>query len=1036
MGKRAIGRIGGLTLALFVLQGVSLMQPAQAAGRVALQVLEPEQRQGVVHDVPVSVGLVFPKGELSEVPGGRLVDDLGNAVPFEAEATGWWNPERSQVKWLLLHFRASGDRQYFFEPGPVAPAPPGEPIAVRDGDAIVVSTGPLEVRLAPGTRLFDGVSLNGAPMLRGDGPEFTLVADDGAAQTPGALGDWTLDLEEATPYRATVKATGQYLLPDGSPLARLELRYQFFQGESFVRVYHTLTWMVQDPAVGASEISLRIQPDLGLLRTLIGLSDWGGETLDVEAPDGGVYAHQDDVEHFTVMAGQAEAHEGRHLGGWVAAEGANGRGVALIVREPWQMFPLAFDVSADGLAVELWPSRGKRMGFSLNDIMPDSFYFGKHWNRFKWIDDEAHFVHEYTTNPHFMHTAEGAARTHELVVHFYDRASERRPAQLNSLTQHPVAVRQDPADAMRVPFLGLDIGPADVEGYPEFERAIEQVGRMSVGRWADMHDYGLWRYGMMRWGATGVSYRWMDGHQYSLQVIPWLLYMRGGDRDWLEEAEATARFAMDVSTNHYNTGGKETGYQSNASGMPFPWHRHHLGKHTKAHFLAYYYHLTGYRRAKEVLDEVIAGAKAEALAVDLTQADPLTVRSWGRELYNVSQFWANAYEETWDPEIKDLAREWADLTVNREYNAELRAFRTPALYVYDGLIPQQLLWDDGTLKPTMLEQLAAAGYPELKDGGVCRVEDAIACGWAHDQTGDERFAQVGWDIARTLADVVPMHDWASSEAPRYPYHGHQFYRHFLMPILVGYSLGAREGMTEADPYAMRDTFVSLPPAGAGLVQGEIALRPRRDGDLAVRIVMVGRWETQCEEVQATVLDSDGAEVARLTLPETERPEVTDRHYPTDFHMTQQGEVVIPAARQGATYSLRLDCADTDGPMALVLADADLVHQIPEGVQVEFYNRAGQYHVGARVFTRTTADEVTVINTQGKPYCIRDAGTGEVLFRSKLDEPLKITHDLGADRAIQITSQGRVDGKRFEGLSPWLSPTREGWFDPDAQPQDE
>ena len=60
---------------------------------------------------------VFPDGELTSVPGGRLVDDGGMPVPFEAEATGWWNTQKSRPKWLLLHFKVSTDRRYLFEPG-------------------------------------------------------------------------------------------------------------------------------------------------------------------------------------------------------------------------------------------------------------------------------------------------------------------------------------------------------------------------------------------------------------------------------------------------------------------------------------------------------------------------------------------------------------------------------------------------------------------------------------------------------------------------------------------------------------------------------------------------------------------------------------------------------------------------------------------------------------------------------------------------------------------------------------------------------
>ncbi|MGD9497056.1 MAG: hypothetical protein AB7Y46_12235 [Armatimonadota bacterium] len=1013
---------------------MSPSQAQQASGRIALQLLEPPQRRGAVEDFPVSVGLVFPEGELADAPGGRIVDDLGRSVPFEAEVTGWWDPERTRVKWLLLHLRASTQRRYFFEPGGEPTMPTGEPIATRAGEEISIDTGPLQVRLREGqARLFDRAALGGATMALGADAGFRLIGDDGHSPLPGTLADWTLVLEEATPARACVKGTGHYLLPDGSPLARLELRYQFFAGESFVRIYHTLTWMVQNPAFGAREVSLRLSPQLsGAKRVRVGLSDYGDEALDLPLPAGGLYVRQDHAQHFAVTAGDEAVREGEHLGGWVAVEGGDGRGMGMVVREPWQMFPLAFAVDDGGLAVELWPARGERMGFQPNDIMPDDFFFSQDWNRFDWIKDEGHFIHEYSTTPGFMHTAEGAARTHEILVHFYDRSAPRTTWQLNSLTQHPLALRQEPTSAMRVPFLGLDIAPADVEGYPQFEFAIEQIGRMAVGRWPQTHDYGWWRYGMMRWGATGVSYRWFDGHQYNLQVIPWLLYMRGGGRHWLEEGEATARFAMDVGTNHYNTRGAPTGYQSSAAGMPFPWHVNHLGKHAKVHFLAYYYHLTGYRRAREVMEEVIAGAKAEALAApEGAQAEPQYRRGWARELYNMNQFWVNAWEETLDPEIKALAREWADLSINREYRSDWRTFRTPAVYLYDGLIAQQLLWRDDALAQVMLEHLGAQGYPALKDGGVYRCEDAIAVGWAFERTGDRRYAQVGWDIARTLADLIPEHDWASPEVPVYPYNGHQMYRQLLMPLLVGYSLGRREGMAESDPYVMRDTFVSLLPAGEGVVRGTVFLRPHADGDLPVRVIMIGRYESLCEDVTVTALDADGAELARVTVPQVPRPAEQDRFYPNDYFTGQRGELVLPGARAGAVYALRLDAPETNSPLALVLADADLVHYVPEGSQVEFYNLAGQYHVGARIFTRTRADEVVIDNLRASPYSIRDATTGELLFRSRLGQPASMTHRLGAARMVLITTRGRVDGWRFHGLSPYLAPTREAWFEPTA-----
>jgi len=69
---------------------------------------------------------------------------------------------------------------------------------------------------------------------------------------------------------------------------------------------------------------------------------------------------------------------------------------------------------------------------------------------------------------------------------------------------------------------------------------------------------------------------------------------------------------------------------STAGGTPFPYIPFHNTKGTKAHFLSYYYHLTGYKRAKEVMEEVIAGTVATA-AMDPKKLPAWYRRTGGRE---------------------------------------------------------------------------------------------------------------------------------------------------------------------------------------------------------------------------------------------------------------------------------------------------------------------------------------------------------------------------------------------------------------------
>ena len=569
-----------------------------------------------------------------------------------------------------------------------------------------------------------------------------------------------------------------------------------------------------------------------------------------------------------------------------------------------------------------------------------------------------------------------------------------------------------------MPHEGFLLPPFDRQKYPEMERAIDALARMALARWPEMYDYGFWRYGMTRWGGMGACYRWFDGLQYDIQLIPWIMFLRGGDRRWYDEGLATARFAMDVSTNHYNTRGAPTGYSALSTGMPFPAYISHLSKGTKLHYLAYCYHLTGDSRAGEVMREVIAGVRQAALA-DPNANRPGTARGWARELYNMNLFWADAYQETFDPQIRRLADEWRRLSTEREYNAKMNVFRDPEVYLYQGLIAQHALSGDQRLRTVMLRHLAGDGFPDLADGGVYRVEDTIACPWAYRETGDRRFARIAWDVARTLADLVPDGQMTPAMGGPPPVLGSQFWRHYLLPILSGYWLAAKEGFDQATPYVLRDTLVGLQPQPGGS-RGTVFLKPARSGELRVRLLAVGSGENPAPTLSVRVYDKDAHQVAEGQMPFQPRFTIkdTERYAPHDYFLDRRGQLTIPGAAAGAVYRLTIEAAGPPAPMVLVLADAQCVHQVPPKQLIDFYNVAGQYHIGARIFTRTAAPVIKIVNINGKPYTIRDARSQALLFRSKLGEPSAIEHRLGANRPIMIVQPGRSSPMSFTGCAPY------------------
>jgi len=526
-----------------------------SAARVRLDVLEPEGRGGVVCGFPVSVGLVFPKGELSSIPGGRVADDRSRPVAFEAEATGWWDAEHDWIKWLLVHFRADTDRTYFFELGGDAVAPQGEPVGIQSDTTVTIDTGPLRVtidRIEP--RLFNEVTLHGRAIVEPTCPAHALSIDDGESPRPCRLTDWRAELEESTPSRATVKAIGFFRDNDDRAVARLDMRYHLHRDESFVRIYHTLTWMVQDVNVGVRALSLSLEPDVSDGRRVrFGLASQ--DMAAYEAPAGAM-AFQDEPTHFAIETDDgSELLSGRQLGGWFATVGDDGRAVSVALRFAWQTYPTALDSRDGKMTVHFWPQRAGRMSFQPRAIMGDRIYFHPTWKRYPFAKEAGHFVNNYQDSKGFMYTAEGAATTHELVIGFHDDRTSRNPAELNAATQRPIVLRQDPQSAMRVPFMGFDLMPCDPQRYPEIERAADWLGRLSMARWISENNYGLLRFGMVRWSKHGdyTYYRWMDNTQYDQQLIPWLLFMRGGDRRFFDDGEITSRYCMDMNVNHYNT---------------------------------------------------------------------------------------------------------------------------------------------------------------------------------------------------------------------------------------------------------------------------------------------------------------------------------------------------------------------------------------------------------------------------------------------------------------------------------------------------
>ncbi len=990
----------------------------RSAARIRLDVLEPEDRGSVVHGFPISVGLVFPEDELSSAPGGRVVDDRGRQVPFEAEVTGWWDAEHDWIKWLLVNLGADTDRTYFFEVGGDAVAPLGEPIGTQSDKTVTIDTGPLRVtidRIEPW--LFSAVDLHGHSIVKPTDAAHALMVTDGKSPQSCRLRDWRAELEESTPSRATVKATGLFRGNDDQAVARLDMRYRFHRDESFVRIYHTLTWMVQDVNVGVRALSLALEPDIsGGRRVQFGPASQ--DSAAHEAPAGAM-AFQDGPEHFSIEAADgSELLSGRQLGGWFAMVGNDGRAVSVALRFAWQTYPTALDSGYGKMTVHFWPQRAEPMSFPPRAMMGDRVYFHPTWKRYPFSRDAGHFVNNYENSKGFMYTAEGAAFTHELVIGFHDDRTSREPAELNAVTQQPIVLRQDPQSAMRVPFMGFDLMPCDPQRYPDIERAADWLGRLSMARWISENNYGLLRFGMVRWSKHGdyTYYRWMDNTQYDQQLIPWLLFMRGGDRRFFDDGEITSRYCMDMNVNHYNTRGSPTGYMATCGGaLPFPnfafepWNM----KGMKLHFLAYYYHLTGYKRAKDVMDEIIEGTVQFTRKYN-EQFGPDKLVG-GRENYNMNRFWATAYQETHDPEIATFARHSREATMNREYDVETLTFGRPKVYLYEGLVLQDHVFDDHQLR-RMMESHLTGTMLSNSVRGIQDPHDVIANDWAYRQTEDEQFVEIGWDLARGYADIAPEINLDTESVPCHPYAycGNRIFRQQLMPMLVGASLGHKLGYRPDRPHWFRDLFLFLGRGAKDEPNRSTAyVRPQMDGDVVLRILARLRGD---EPLTAHVFDTNGRTVAEMTAARD--------------GWTLDKPLKLEGAKADQVY--RVEVTGKAQGSVLIAGPAQVVWHIPsEPMQANESFSGGQSYTPQYVYSRSAGGPVAYFNRHQRPYVIRDAESGELLVRGRQFTPDEQSKPVEAGRMIKFTLRGsRAPSEwRLTGVEPFIAATADEWFDP-------
>ena len=646
---------------------------------------------------PVTFGVPFAPGRLWDVGGLRMVDSRGSRLPAQTEAVGRWAVDGA-VKWVRFDALVNSADGCSVE---IAAAP--EEVGLqkslaleRQGDDIVVTTGPTRYRLGRGVSPIKEIRIGDRLVATSDGTRGLYVVDQNGTVASASADGEDMRVEASGPVAACVRFEGFYRTEAGKQLGRHITRVELFLGQPFAKVTHTFTITNDTNEIWLKDMGweLAVMPGREQ-RASFGISrdDWL-KSKTAEVGDATLSMLQD--RHYCL--GHGENHcsvdridangkaepilEGEECGDWAALTGADG-GLMVSCRETARQHPKELVASRDKLLLRLFSPRG---GEELDFRMPALV---KRWDLKKWHEGSTSesrrgpIIEKALAN---KSNAIGWSKTHYLT---FAPLAPNRPieevARLSRLTSAQVYAQVDPNWIYESRAMGM-IHPKDAERFPEVERAIDAAFRYWADRIDSWGDYGFVDYfngPHLGYRGKYVVQKRYSKNMYTLKQDLWLLYARSADRRVRTFIENVARTFMDVDAAQWDGDGKIKGLFHSVGGgdltlghpnnLPMPWAgsaRFHYSSTTNMDLIAWDYYLTGNRRAKDAVFDFAEGAKRFWT--------PNGAARDGRSLM-VFRSLVQTYGFTWDPVIRAIAEATTDqfydptcelaLTKNRPYSS-------------------------------------------------------------------------------------------------------------------------------------------------------------------------------------------------------------------------------------------------------------------------------------------------------------------------------------------------------------------------------
>lgn len=524
---------------------------------------------------PVTQGLPFPPGALTDINAIRVLSPAGTEVASQIKPLSYWADD--SIRWAMFDFcvdaKAGQTPSYKIEFGPgITPSAISDPVKIiENNEEILVNTGRLRFRVSKKKfSLLEDLVVDGRSPLEG-AAVLSVTEDSGKTFLTDGEIPYSVVIEEAGPMHVVIAATGWNVNPDKERFLTYTTRIHAYRNQPFVRIFHTLTnrhekqvtgkhkyaqgWPKEESGFKYREIKQRNVADASLRLNVKGLDGWSfvcdegtitGKTL------GGSSVHRQVHHAEGVFSTPTGIINTKVVPGIVRVNGTEGSLTAALFRYS-NLFPKETRISSKGLELGLIP-------FSSN-------------------------------KPHAL--IKGTARTTEILLSFDAAGSDSGLLAALCFTQPTILANQQWYCSSRG-FLCDPLVPVNKYTVGTYDRGIKSY----VDNCCEPYPKGIDDCGLANYGDfTYTGYNIWVNMEYDSDLGLYMHFARSGDRRAFIRAMDGSRHFLDSDTGWY-TGDFDT------HGSDFPHDVAHYGPtrpagHIYTLGLIHYYLLTGDRRALE-----------------------------------------------------------------------------------------------------------------------------------------------------------------------------------------------------------------------------------------------------------------------------------------------------------------------------------------------------------------------------------------------------------------------------------------------------